>query len=71
MVTLTEQIRKLREAAGMTQAQLADRIFVVRSAVTLMEQPGRFPDVARLPMIADALNCTIDELFGREVPRQS
>ncbi len=59
------QIRTLREGAGLTQTELARRIGVTPSAVSIIEKPGRFPDVSRLPEIADALGCTIDALFGR------
>ena len=61
-----EQIRVLREAAGLSQTELAGRLGVKPCAVSLMEKPGRFPDVSRLPLIADALDCSIDALFGRE-----
>ena len=61
-----EQIRKLREAAGLTQTELARILGVQPCAVSLMEQPGRFPDVSRMPAIADALHCSIDALYGRE-----
>lgn len=63
-----EQIKTLRERAGMTQTALADKLGVHRSAVSVMEMPGRYPDVSRLPSIADALGCSIDALFGRTVP---
>ena len=60
-----EQIRTIREAAGMTQTALAKQLGVKPAAVSFMEMPGRFPDVSRLPAIADALGCSIDALFGR------
>lgn len=66
-----EQIRTLRETKGMTQTALARRLGVHPSAVCVMEQPGRYPDCARLPMIADALECSIDALFGRGAPIHS
>ena len=61
-----EQIRVLREAAGLSQTELARRIGVKPCAVSIMEQPGKYPDVSRHPAIADALGCTTDALFGRE-----
>lgn len=61
-----EQIRVLREAAGLSQTELARRIGVKPCTVSVMEQAGKFPDVSRLPLIADALGCTTDALFGRE-----
>lgn len=61
-----EQIRLLREAAGLTQTELAHRIGVKPCTVSIMEQPGRFPEASRLEKLADALNCSIDALFGRD-----
>lgn len=63
-----EQIKTLREAAGLTQTALAGRLGIKPAAVSQFEMPGRYPDCARLPMIADALGCSIDALFGRSVP---
>ena len=64
-----EQIRVLREAAGLSQTQLAAEIGVKPCAVSIMEMPGRYPDVSRLPKIAQALHCTIDALFGPDAPK--
>lgn len=66
-----EQIKELREAAGLSQTALAARIGVLPCAVSIMEKPGRFPDVARLPALADVLGCSIDALFGRTAPEHS
>lgn len=38
---------------------------VTGPAVKAWEDPGRYPDADKLPLIADALGCTIDALFGR------
>lgn len=61
-----EHIKTCREAAGMNQTELANKIGVRPCAVSLMEQPGRYPNASRLPIIADACDCSIDELFGRK-----
>lgn len=63
-----EHITALRRAAGYTQAELASRLKVSQAAVALLERPGRYPAASRLPEIADALECSIDELFGRSPP---
>lgn len=61
-----EGIRTAREAAGLNQTELAKKIGTTPSAVSRMEQPGRFPDAEKLPAVADALDCSIDALFGRD-----
>lgn len=63
-----EQIKTIREAAGITQTELAKQIGVKPCTVSIMEQPGRFPEPSRLPAIADVLGCSIDALFGRAAP---
>lgn len=63
-----ESIKLLREAAGVSQTELALRIGIAQASVSRMEQPGNYPDAIRLPAIADALGCSIDALFGRFAP---
>ena len=63
-----EHIKTCREAAGLNQSELARKLGVSPCAVSIMELPGKYPATFRLPRIADALDCSIDELFGR-IPR--
>ena len=63
-----EHIKTCREAAGLNQSELARKLGVSPGAVSIMEQPGKYVMAYRLPRIADALDCSIDELFGR-IPR--
>ena len=65
-----EGIRKAREAAGLNQSELARKIGVTPAAVNNMERPGKYPDPARLPAIADALDVDVDALFERERKEQ-
>lgn len=44
---------------------------MTKAAVLFMEQPGKYPEAARLPKIAQELGCTIDELYGEDAPRTS
>lgn len=69
MVIVMEQnfsinLRRLRKERGLTQEQLADAVGVSAQAVSKWEQNG-FPDTPLLPAIADSLDVSIDELFGR------
>ena len=59
------ELKTLRRARGMKQEELADLVGVTPQAVSKWEQGG-MPDAALLPAIADALNVSIDALFGRE-----
>ncbi|MBD5118536.1 MAG: helix-turn-helix transcriptional regulator [Clostridiales bacterium] len=56
---------------GMSQAKLSRMLGLKSSSTVAMWESGqRHPPCMTLPRLADALNCTIDELFGRE-PRDS
>lgn len=59
------KIRELRIAAGMTQQELASKMAVNQTAVSQWERNAVLPSSDRLPDLADALNCTIDALYGR------
>lgn len=59
-------IQKLRNKKGLTQEQLATVINVDRSAVAKWETGEAAPKSERLPDIAKALDCTIDDLFEKE-----
>ena len=50
-------IKKLREARGMTQAQLAERIGVSDKAVSKWETAKGLPDISLLQPLAAALGC--------------
>lgn len=65
MKELSRCIRKLRLERKMTQAQLADMLGVQYQTVSKWETGTTVPDTMMLPMIADALDATIDGLFGR------
>lgn len=60
------QIKKLREAAGLTQQELAARAKVRQPTVAQWERGVRNPGLPMLPRIAEALGCTISELFGED-----
>ena len=62
----TEAITQFREALGLSKAELGRRCGVTGPAVKAWEDPGRYPEAEKLPLIADALGCSIDALFGRE-----
>lgn len=59
------RIRESRKAKSLTMKELAQKIGVVESTVSMYETGKREPDYATLGKIADALNVTIDYLLGR------
>ena len=52
-----------RVKAGLTQRELAAKLGIGQSAVSMWEQGERVPPSAKLPALAEALNCSIDDLF--------
>ena len=57
------QLRKLREAHGLNQTEVAEAMGVGQSAVAMWESGTQSPRADKLPMLAKLYNCTIDELF--------
>ena len=56
-------IKALREQAGMTQAELAEKANVDQSAVSRWENGDTRPRRRQLPILATALGVTVDELI--------
>lgn len=59
-------IKVLREKANMTQTQLAEKVNIDRSAVAKWETGVASPHTDKLPIIAKALGCKIDDLFSTD-----
>ena len=60
------RIKELREAAGMTQGELAKAMNNLQSAVANWESEVALPRSRDLPQLARALGVEIGELFERE-----
>lgn len=62
------EIGRIRERAGLSKTQLADRLGVDLSTVCKWETGVNRPTADGLLKLADLFGCTIDELFGRDPP---
>ena len=61
-------IKRLRENKGMTQDELAQKIFVSNKTVSKWENGHGLPDISLMEPLAKALNISVIELFsGNEV----
>jgi len=58
-----EYIRRKRQEAGLTQGELAGRLFVTESAVSKWERGLSYPDVSMVVPICGALGITEHEFF--------
>ncbi len=56
-------IKERRIAKGLTQEQLAAIMKTERSTVAKWEAGGSMPRADKLVILADVLNCTVDELL--------
>lgn len=61
-----EQIQKLRKEKGLTQNDLAEKLFISYQAVSQWETGNTKPDIELLPRLAEIFEVSIDELFGVE-----
>lgn len=53
----------MRRRAGITVAQLAERLSVTRATIYFWEQGRYLPNAGLLPELAEILGCSIDDLF--------
>lgn len=65
---IAENITALRQAHGMTQAELAERLNYSDKAVSKWERAESMPDVAVLVSLADVFGVTLDYLVSAEHP---
>lgn len=63
--TIGKKIAALRKSRDITQAQLAEYLFLVPQTVSKWEAGNGSPDISLLPKIADFFGVSLDELFGR------
>lgn len=70
--TIGSFISVLRRANGMTQAELAEKLFVSDKTVSRWERDESTPDLTLIPVIADLFGVTVDELLrGQRNPAPS
>jgi transcriptional regulator with XRE-family HTH domain len=66
MTTLKDKLRELRQRAGMTQEDVAERLDVSSQTVSKWERGILSPDIMLLPQIAILYRTSIDSLFNME-----
>ena len=63
-MTFGEKLKKLRTDNDLTQEQLADRIFVTRTAISKWETDKGYPSIDSLKQLSNLFNISIDELIS-------
>ncbi len=66
MSTLNDRIKNRRKELGLTQKELADILSISDKTVSRWESGNQMPDAILLPDLAQALNITINDLYGME-----
>lgn len=61
-----EKLQKLRTNENLTQEELAEKLYVSRTAISKWESGRGYPSIDSLIVIAKYFNVTIDELIGSE-----
>ena len=61
-----EKLRTLRNQRGFTQEELAERLFVSRTAISKWESGRGYPNIDSLKAIAKLFSVTVDELLSGE-----
>lgn len=61
-----EKLQRLRKEQNLTQEELAEKLFVSRTAISKWESGRGYPSIDSLKIIAKYFNITIDELIGSE-----
>ncbi|MDN5332139.1 MAG: hypothetical protein PWP45_1364 [Tepidanaerobacteraceae bacterium] len=60
------QIKKAREALGLTQEQLATKVNVTKEYISYIENGHKIPSIALLKKIAKTLNVSVKDLMEDE-----
>lgn len=65
-IKLGENLRSAREYRGYLQEDVAKKLGIPRSAISLMESGGRSVEATELQKLAKIYGCTIQDLMGEK-----
>ena len=65
-MTFAEKLKDLRKQKGISQEQLAEKIYVSRQAITKWESGNGLPDIENLIAISNLFNESLDSLLSEE-----
>lgn len=64
---LSGQIRKYRDTLGLSQEELAEKIFVTRQSVSNWENGKTYPDLQSLLRLSELFSLSLDELIKGDI----
>lgn len=71
MVDFGTILKELRQNAGLTQKQLAEKLWLSKATVSYYEQSLRYPSPEILVKLASVFHVTTDYLLGMEGKKQT
>lgn len=71
MVDFGEKLKELRIKAGLTQKQLADKLWLSKATVSYYEQSLRYPSPEMLIKLSNVFHVSTDYLLGIEDKKQT
>lgn len=66
-----KKLKELRKEAGLTQKQLADRLWLKKSTVSYYEQSVHYPSPEIIVKLSSIFHVTTDYLLGIEEKKQT
>ena len=63
MADFSANLKRHRQAAGMSQAQLAEKMNVTRQTISSWERGNSYPDLGSLTRLAEVLGVGVEELL--------
>ena len=70
-VIFADILKKLRAEKGLSQRELAERLFVTRSTVARWENGSRLPDASMISRLSRCLNADFSTLRRKDIPFRS
>lgn len=70
-MNFSKKLKQLRLLLGCTQAQMADLLGITVRGYRNYELGSREPELSILIKLADYFNVSLDELVGRQFPKDS
>lgn len=68
MSAFRDMLARLRRERGMTQAELAQRLGVSKSSISMYERGNREPELDLLERMADLFGVSVNAMLGRSEP---
>ncbi len=65
-MSIGANIRRLREKQGLTQAELASRLYITQSMLCQIERETKNPSLQVCKSLADILGCRMETLLAEQ-----